>query len=259
MCNMIHKTVIKCVEKSIVTIPFVMYILKKTYTYWGDNLMSKKLLKTATALTIMGGVLFSAESNNVKAESAPLQNTNPIVFKDVPKGHWSEEAIHNLAANEIIFGYGDGIFGFGDDVTREQVAALIYRVFDIEEQDEYENPYGDIDENSTNFIEEILALTELEIFMGDEHGNFRPKATLTRAEMAQVLTNAFDLQAKGSHTFNDVSANSWATNAISAIQTNGITAGIGDNKFGPSMKVKREQYAQFLYKAILHDVEQGQQ
>ena len=49
--------------------------------------------------------------------------------------------------------------------------------------------------------------------------------------MAQVLTNAFDLQAKGSHNFNDVSANSWATNAISAVQTNGITLGIGEGKF----------------------------
>lgn len=29
MCNMIHKNVTKCVEKSIVTIPFVMYIFKK--------------------------------------------------------------------------------------------------------------------------------------------------------------------------------------------------------------------------------------
>ncbi len=158
--------------------------------------------------TMVGGIFAGTNVAPVKAEIAPLQNTNPIVFKDVPKGHWAEAAIHNLAANEIIFGYGDGIFGFEDDVTREQVAALIYRVFDIEEQDEYENPYGDIDENSTNFIEEILALTELEIFMGDEHGNFRPKATLTRAEMAQVLTNAFDSQAKGSHTLNDVSANS---------------------------------------------------
>ncbi|PDX91762.1 S-layer protein [Bacillus thuringiensis] len=196
--------------------------------------MSKKILKTATALTIMGGVLFSAESNNVKAESAPLQKTNTIVFKDVPKGHWAYEAIHNLAEQEIILGYGDGIFGFGDNVTRKQVAALVYRVFDMEEQ--YENPYGDIDENSTSFIEEILALTE----------------------MAQVLTNAFDLQAKGSHNFNDVSANSWATNAISAVQTNGITMGIGEGKFGPSMKVTREQYAQFLHRAILHDMEQGQ-
>lgn len=87
--------------------------------------MSKKLLKTATALTIMGGMLFSAESNNVKAESAPLQKTNTIVFKDVPKGHWAYEAIHNLAEQEIILGYGDGIFGFGDNVTREQVAALV--------------------------------------------------------------------------------------------------------------------------------------
>ncbi len=112
------------------------------------------------------------------------------------KGHWAYEAIHELAEQEIILGYGDGIFGFGDNVTREQVAALIYRVFDMEEQDEYENPYGDIDENSTSFIEEILALTEMGIFQGDENGNFRPKATLTRAEMAQVLTNAFDLQAR---------------------------------------------------------------
>ncbi|EJR24976.1 hypothetical protein IK7_06255 [Bacillus cereus VD156] len=29
MCNMIHKTVTKCVEKYIVSIPFILYIFKK--------------------------------------------------------------------------------------------------------------------------------------------------------------------------------------------------------------------------------------
>ncbi|PEK62586.1 S-layer homology domain-containing protein [Bacillus wiedmannii] len=183
--------------------------------------------------TMVGGIFAGTNVAPVKAEEYPEM----IVFEYVPYGFWAYDAILDLAYNKIIVGYGNGKYGVGDLTTREQVAALIYRVFDIEEQGEYENPYGDIDENSTNFIEEILALTEL----------------------AQVLTNAFDLQAKGSHTLNDVSANSWAKNAISAIQTNGITAGIGDNKFGLSMKVKREQYAQFLYKAILHDMEQGQQ
>lgn len=48
--------------------------------------MSKKLLKTATALTIMGGVLFSAESNNVKAESAPLQKQIQLYLKMYQKG-----------------------------------------------------------------------------------------------------------------------------------------------------------------------------
>ncbi|MBU5233787.1 S-layer homology domain-containing protein, partial [Vibrio cholerae] len=80
------------------------------------------------------------------------------------------------------------------------------------EDKNYENPYGDISKESTSYIKEILSLTEMGVFKGDEHGNFRPKASLTRAEMAQVLTNAFHLKAKSDHTFNDVSTNSWASN-----------------------------------------------
>jgi hypothetical protein len=178
---------------------------------------------------------------------------NRNIFKDVPQGHWAFNAIHHLANEGIIAGYGNGIFGMGDNVTREQVAALIYRTLHIEKQDKYENPYGDIDKNSTMFSEEILALTKLGIFQGDNQGNFRPKAAITRAEMAQVITKAFRLNVKAPHNFNDVSANSWAKDAISAVQSNHIAAGIGEGKFAPDMKVTREQYAQFLYNAILND------
>nr|WP_255298694.1 S-layer homology domain-containing protein [Bacillus wiedmannii] len=103
------------------------------------------------------------------------------------------------------------------------------------------------------FPEEILALTKLGIFQGDDQGNFRPKATLTRAEMAQVITKTFKLDVKAPHNFNDVPANSWATDAISAVQSNAIAIGIGEGKFAPDMKVTREQYAQFLYNAISHE------
>ena len=57
---------------------------------------------------------------------------------------------------------------------------------------------------------EILALTELDIFKGDGSGNFRPKDTLTRAEMAQVLTGAFGLQVKSTPGFKDVPTGHWA-------------------------------------------------
>lgn len=72
MCNMIYKIVMKCVEKYIVIILFILYIFKKIYIYWGDNLMSKKLLKIVIVLIIMGGVLFLVESNSVKVESVLL-------------------------------------------------------------------------------------------------------------------------------------------------------------------------------------------
>ncbi|MGQ0517405.1 S-layer homology domain-containing protein, partial [Bacillus sp. D-CC] len=54
-------------------------------------------------------------------------------------------------------------------------------------------------------------------------GNFRPKDTLTRAEMAQVLTRAFGLQVKGSAGFKDVPKGHWAENAINAVGSNGIS------------------------------------
>ncbi|MGE6537973.1 DUF4822 domain-containing protein [Bacillus luti] len=212
--------------------------------------MNKTILKTCIISAVLGGSLLSEKNGVVKAEENTPQTNHTGVFKDVPKGHWAYEAIQQLTGEKIIFGYDDGRFGFGDNVTREQVAALMYRYFNMTENKNYQNPYGDVSEESTSYIKEILSLTEMGVFTGDEHGNFRPKASLTRAEMAQVLTNAFHLKAKGDHTFNDVSTNSWARNAISAVQTNNIAKGIGGGNFAPSMDVTREQYAQFLYNAI---------
>ncbi|WP_263704453.1 S-layer homology domain-containing protein [Bacillus thuringiensis] len=218
--------------------------------------MKKKILKVATALTIMGGVAFGAEGTTAKAElAAKPQQASQAIFKDVPAGHWSYEAIQTLAEQEIMLGYGNGMFGFGHNVTREQVAALIYRALDLDEEfgedEELESPYNDIvDDNSTMFPFEVLAVTELGIFTGDEKGNFRPKDTLTRAEMAQVLTRAFGLQVKGSAGFKDVPKGHWAENAINAVGSNGISVGDGKGNFAPNMKVTREQYAQFLFRAL---------
>lgn len=218
--------------------------------------MKKKILKVATALTIMGGIGLSGQGTTANAEVAvKQQQAAPVTFKDVPAGHWSYEAIQTLAEHEIMLGYGNGVFGFGHNVNREQVAALIYRALNLDEQfgeDEVlESPYNDIvDDNSTMFPFEVLAVTELGIFTGDENGNFRPKATLTRAEMAQVLTRAFGLQVQGPAGFKDVPKGHWAENAINAVGSNGISVGDGKGNFAPNMKVTREQYAQFLFNSM---------
>ena len=41
------------------------------------------------------------------------------------------------------------------------------------------------------FPNEILALTKRGVFKGDENGNFRPKETISRAEIAVVLQRHF--------------------------------------------------------------------
>ena len=50
-----------------------------------------------------------------------------IPFADVPAGQWYSNAINWAAANGIVDGYGNGKFGPDDTITREQMAAILYR------------------------------------------------------------------------------------------------------------------------------------
>lgn len=210
--------------------------------------MKKKMFRIMAAATIMGGLLVSANVPNIKAEEYPEM----IVFDDVPVNHWAYDYILDAAYNKIMLGYGNGNFGVGDNVTREQVAAILYRALNIKHEGPLKNPYNDISERSTMFPNEILALTERGIFKGDEKGNFRPRETITRAEVAQVLTQTYSFEVKQQHTFKDVPNNYWAKNAISALQSNNVIVGTGNGKFEPHKIVTREQYATFLYKAIIN-------
>ena len=48
-------------------------------------------------------------------------------FSDVPAGQWYTEAVAWAAANSIVNGVSDTTFAPNDPVTREQMAAILYR------------------------------------------------------------------------------------------------------------------------------------
>ncbi|KMP25914.1 cell surface protein [Bacillus cereus] len=207
--------------------------------------MANKFLKTATVLTIMGTSLLGAGAFTAKA----ADNTDSLKFNDVPANHWSTKAIYDLANRKVVSGYGNNVFGFGDNVTRGQVARMIYAyVKPIDADTSFKNPFTDI--KGHMFEKEILALAKEGLVAGYGEGKFGPDDILTREQMAQVLTNAFKFKATKTTSFTDVDKNSWAFNAINALEENGVTAGTGSNKYSPQMHVTREQYSQFLYNSI---------
>ncbi|WP_242257168.1 S-layer homology domain-containing protein [Bacillus cereus group sp. BfR-BA-01379] len=178
-----------------------------------------------------------------------VQAENKIGFKDVPVNHWSYKAIMNLQERNIVAGYGNGMFGFGDSITRGQVARMIYLYLNPADEPNAPNAFTDI--KGHMFEKEILSLSKTGIMSGFGDGKFGPDDLLTREQLAAVLTRAFNLKATSTTTFKDVNKNYWATDAISALQENKITVGTGDNMFEPNSIVTREQYAQFLYNAII--------
>ena len=48
-------------------------------------------------------------------------------YTDVTQGQWYSEAIRWTASEGIVGGYGNGLFGTNDPITREQFAAMLYR------------------------------------------------------------------------------------------------------------------------------------
>lgn len=53
--------------------------------------------------------------------------TNTGAFRDVAKDSWCGKAVDWAAANGIVYGYHDGSFGPNDLVTRQQMAAILWR------------------------------------------------------------------------------------------------------------------------------------
>ncbi|PGO79557.1 cell surface protein [Bacillus thuringiensis] len=216
----------------------------KKLIYLEEQTMANKFLKTATALTIMGTSLLGAGAFTAKAD-----NTDSLKFNDVPANHWSTKAIYDLTNRRVVQGYGNNIFGFGDNVTRGQVARMIYMYVKPADADaSFKNPFIDI--KGHLFEKEILALAKAGLVNGFGDGKYGPDDILTREQMAQVLTNAFKFKATKTSKFADVDKNSWSYGAISALEENGVTIGTGGNMYSPKMFVTREAYSQFLYNSI---------
>ena len=61
-----------------------------------------------------------------RLEGSPY-STVPMTFQDVPGSQWYAEAIRWAAANGIVTGYNSAAFGPNDQITREQMATILYR------------------------------------------------------------------------------------------------------------------------------------
>lgn len=80
--------------------------------------------------------------------------------------------------------------------------------------------------------------------------SFAPEQSCTRAQMVSFLWRAAGSPkaSSGVNPFTDVAAGSWYYDAVLWAVDKGITAGIGDGKFGPEQTVTRGQTVTFLYR-----------
>lgn len=111
-------------------------------------------------------------------------------FADVAPGSWYAPYVNTAADLGVVNGVGDGRFGVGTKITREQMCTVIYRIArqkQISLKGGNSGEFADKNSISEYALEAVQALKGAGIVSGDEVGNFNPLANATRANAAKIL------------------------------------------------------------------------
>ena len=120
-------------------------------------------------------------------------------FTDVAAGKWYTDAIEWAAANKIVDGYGGGLFGPNDAVTREQLAAILNRYVSFKgyrnEKRADLSTMADGGRVSAYAVDSVKWALAYQILTTDDN-RIRPAQSATRAEVAQALYALLENAAK---------------------------------------------------------------
>ena len=149
---------------------------------------------------LMGGYgngLFGPNDNLSRAQFAQIlfnREGRPVVnyllqYGDVASGAWYTEAVRWATSQGIVGGYGNGMFGPNDNITREQLAVMLWRYAGSPAATHKELLFNDTDEISGYALEALRWAVENDIISGYGDGRLGPQGLATRAQTAQMLMN----------------------------------------------------------------------
>lgn len=118
-------------------------------------------------------------------------STSAASFTDVASGAYYANAVAWANANGIVSGYGSGKFGPNDKVTREQLAAILYRYaqykkYDVSGANSLDG-YTDAQSVSSYAVPALQWANAAGVVTGKSGSKLDPKGNATRAEVAAML------------------------------------------------------------------------
>lgn len=138
-----------------------------------------------------------------------------------------------------IMGYKDGTIRPNNNISRAEVATIFFRLLTDESREYFWQETNDFSDVADNYWASpaISTLTNAGILKGYKDGTFRPRDTITRAEMATIIARFANLT-ENKVTFKDIEGH-WAQDAIELAAGNGWIFGYEDNTFCPDNNITR--------------------
>lgn len=168
------------------------------------------------------------------------------LFNDVPKSHWAYYEIQSLSDKHIFRGNHHQAMP-NKTVSRLEAAIFLNRALKISAPSKPKIVPNDMNKK-VNGYKDVVALINKGMFTLNKK-KFEPNEPLTRKEMAQIFSVAFQLKGLGKTSFKDLGRKSSYYPYIDALTSRQFLSGYADGTFRPNAIVNRAQFALLLSKA----------
>ena len=207
--------------------------------YYGGSLRQWK-----EGVTFTGSVEYD-DANDGLVNAVIYIDDESDPFKDVKKGDPFYDEIFWAYGNSIINGDGTGNYNPNDGITRAQIVMILWNATGNEEA---YKPSGFADvKDGAWYAKAVAWAVENGITNGTDLG-FEPDRVCTRAEIVTFLHRVNNEPAPTAATsFTDLTQD-WYKDAVAWAVENGITKGVGGNRFAPNDTCTRGQAAAFMYR-----------
>jgi hypothetical protein len=130
-----------------------------------------------------------------RLEGSPVA-TGASSFTDVKNGEWYTDAVTWANTNNIVTGYGGGLFGTDDSVTREQMATILHRYASYKNYDTTRTAdlasYTDAPEINDWALDALQWANAGGLITGRTTTTLAPGGSATRAEVAAIIVRFVD-------------------------------------------------------------------
>ncbi len=154
-----------------------------------------------------------------------------------------------------IIGYPEGDVRPTNNITREEVATIFYRLLKDEVRDSLEvttNNFSDVDSTRWSNLA-ISTMANGGYINGYEDGTFKPSNFITRAEFATIAARFIEEGLLDGINFTDISGH-WAEEYIKLAAANGWVNGYEDGSFRPSAYIRRAEAITIINRVLVRYV-----
>lgn len=177
-------------------------------------------------------------------------------YADVPASFWGHEAIRILGAKHIMEGTGDS-FEPQHPLTRAEFIACLVQALRLPAPADAVSMFDDVQQYDHQYGANIASALQAGLIQGIAANHFAPDRSITREEMAVILSRAFEkrtpdkLPASATESpFDAAAVSDWAKEAVSQVMAAKLMIGRGNGEFAPAQLVTRAEAAQAIYNLL---------